>query len=139
MFPLTFSALPCYPLTAPFPPLFSPATADTYCYCAPQVLRYQGPVGGPGMPEMLQLSAALVGRGLDTSVALITDGRFSGASHGIMVGHICPEAALGGPIAAVCAGDIIAYPMIHMQSLPSCRLALLVIYNRLHIASRTCY
>ena len=103
------------------------------------MLRYQGPVGGPGMPEMLQLSAALVGRGLDTSVALITDGRFSGASHGIMVGHICPEAALGGPIAAVCAGDIIAYPMIHMQSLPSCRLALLVIYNRLHIASRTCY
>ena len=75
------------------------------------VLRYQGPKGGPGMPEMLQLSGALVGRGLDQEVALITDGRFSGASHGIMVGHLAPEAAVGGPIAAVQAGDMISYDL----------------------------
>lgn len=69
------------------------------------VLRYEGPRGGPGMREMLGVTAALVGRGLESSVALVTDGRFSGATHGLMAGHVAPEAAVGGPIAAVCDGD----------------------------------
>jgi dihydroxy-acid dehydratase len=69
------------------------------------VIRYEGPVGGPGMQEMLQVTAALVGEGLGDSVALITDGRFSGGTHGLMIGHIAPEAALGGPIAIVQEGD----------------------------------
>ena len=69
------------------------------------VIRQEGPVGGPGMREMLAVTAALVGRGLSDSVALITDGRFSGATHGFMVGHVAPEAALGGPIAFVRDGD----------------------------------
>jgi dihydroxy-acid dehydratase len=71
------------------------------------VIRNEGPVGGPGMREMLGVTAALVGRGLGDSCALITDGRFSGATHGLMVGHIAPEAARGGPIAAVREGDTI--------------------------------
>ena len=71
------------------------------------VIRYEGPAGGPGMREMLGVTAALVGEGLGDSVALITDGRFSGATHGLMVGHISPEAARGGPIAALRDGDII--------------------------------
>jgi dihydroxy-acid dehydratase len=71
------------------------------------VIRYEGPVGGPGMQEMLGVTAALVGEGLGDSVALITDGRFSGGTHGLMIGHIAPEAALGGPIAAVQEGDTI--------------------------------
>ena len=71
------------------------------------VIRYEGPVGGPGMREMLSPGAALVGLGLGTKVALVTDGRFSGASHGIMCGHVTPEAAVGGPLAAVRDGDII--------------------------------
>jgi len=71
------------------------------------VIRYEGPAGGPGMREMLQITAALVGEGLGSSVALITDGRFSGATHGLMVGHICPEAVRGGPIAAVREGDTV--------------------------------
>ena len=71
------------------------------------VIRYEGPVGGPGMQEMLQVTAALVGEGLGDSVSLITDGRFSGGTHGLMIGHIAPEAALGGPIAAVEEGDTI--------------------------------
>jgi dihydroxy-acid dehydratase len=71
------------------------------------VIRYEGPVGGPGMREMLQVTGALVGEGLGDSVALITDGRFSGATHGLMVGHIAPEAARGGPLAAVRDGDTI--------------------------------
>jgi dihydroxy-acid dehydratase len=71
------------------------------------VIRYEGPVGGPGMREMLAVTGALVGAGLGDSVALITDGRFSGATHGFMVAHVTPEAALGGPIAAVRNGDII--------------------------------
>ncbi len=71
------------------------------------VIRYEGPVGGPGMQEMLQVTAALVGEGLGDSVALITDGRFSGGTHGLMIGHIAPEAALGGPIAVVEEGDIV--------------------------------
>ncbi|WP_221569088.1 dihydroxy-acid dehydratase [Alkalihalobacillus sp. TS-13] len=71
------------------------------------VIRYEGPKGGPGMPEMLAPTAAIAGRGLDKKVALITDGRFSGASRGISVGHISPEAAEGGPIAFVQDGDSI--------------------------------
>jgi dihydroxy-acid dehydratase len=71
------------------------------------VIRYEGPVGGPGMREMLGVTAALVGEGLGDSVALITDGRFSGATHGLMVGHVAPEAARGGPIAALRDGDSI--------------------------------
>jgi dihydroxy-acid dehydratase len=71
------------------------------------VIRYEGPSGGPGMREMLHVTAALVGAGLGDSVALITDGRFSGATHGLMVGHIAPEAAKGGPIAALQDGDVI--------------------------------
>ena len=69
------------------------------------VIRYEGPVGGPGMQEMLGVTAALVGEGLGDVVALITDGRFSGGTHGLMIGHIAPEAALGGPIAIVEEGD----------------------------------
>jgi dihydroxy-acid dehydratase len=69
------------------------------------VIRYEGPVGGPGMQEMLSVTAALVGEGLGDSVALITDGRFSGGTHGLMIGHIAPEAALGGPIGLVEEND----------------------------------
>ncbi len=71
------------------------------------VIRYEGPKGGPGMPEMLAPTSAIMGRGLGTKVALITDGRFSGASRGISIGHISPEAAEGGPIALIENGDII--------------------------------
>jgi dihydroxy-acid dehydratase len=71
------------------------------------VIRYEGPAGGPGMREMLHVTAALVGEGLGDGVALITDGRFSGATHGLMAGHVAPEAARGGPIAAVRDGDLI--------------------------------
>jgi dihydroxy-acid dehydratase len=69
------------------------------------VVRYEGPAGGPGMREMLGITAALVGEGLGESVALLTDGRFSGGTHGLMVGHVAPEAALGGPIGLVREGD----------------------------------
>jgi dihydroxy-acid dehydratase len=69
------------------------------------VIRYEGPVGGPGMREMLAVTAALVGRGLGDQVALVTDGRFSGATHGFMIGHVAPEAAVGGPIAYLRDGD----------------------------------
>jgi len=71
------------------------------------VVRYEGPAGGPGMREMLHVTAALVGEGLGDSVALVTDGRFSGATHGLMVGHVAPEAARGGPIAALADGDLV--------------------------------
>jgi dihydroxy-acid dehydratase len=71
------------------------------------VVRYEGPKGGPGMREMLAVTAALVGQGLKDSVALITDGRFSGASHGLMIGHTSPEAMVGGPLALVKEGDTI--------------------------------
>ncbi|HXZ79840.1 MAG TPA: dihydroxy-acid dehydratase [Terriglobales bacterium] len=71
------------------------------------VIRYEGPRGGPGMREMLAVTAAITGAGLGESVALLTDGRFSGATHGFMAGHVAPEAAYGGPIAAVRDGDII--------------------------------
>ena len=73
------------------------------------VIRYEGPKGGPGMREMLAVTAALVGAGLGDSVALLTDGRFSGATRGLMAGHVAPEAANGGPIAAVADGDIITF------------------------------
>jgi dihydroxy-acid dehydratase len=73
------------------------------------VIRYEGPVGGPGMREMLGVTAALVGEGLGEQVALLTDGRFSGATRGLMAGHIAPEAALGGPIALVKEGDPIVF------------------------------
>src|SRR6185312_8436305 len=69
------------------------------------VIRNEGPSGGPGMREMLQVTAAIVGEGLGEEVALLTDGRFSGATRGLMVGHVAPEAAKGGPIAAVHDGD----------------------------------
>jgi dihydroxy-acid dehydratase len=71
------------------------------------VIRYEGPAGGPGMREMLHVTAALVGAGLGDAVALVTDGRFSGATHGLMVGHVSPEAARGGPLAAVEEGDLL--------------------------------
>ena len=71
------------------------------------VIRYEGPKGGPGMREMLAVTGALVGQGLGESIALITDGRFSGATHGLMVGHVAPEAASGGPIAFLRDGDIV--------------------------------
>ncbi len=73
------------------------------------VIRYEGPAGGPGMREMLGVTAAIVGAGLGDSVALLTDGRFSGATHGLMAGHVAPEAAKGGPIAAVKNGDTITF------------------------------
>ncbi|HEY7474420.1 MAG TPA: dihydroxy-acid dehydratase [Vicinamibacterales bacterium] len=84
------------------------------------VVRYEGPRGGPGMREMLAVTAALVGRGLGESVALVTDGRFSGATRGLMVGHVAPEAAMSGPIAAVRDGDTIEL------DIPSRRLSLAV-------------
>jgi dihydroxy-acid dehydratase len=71
------------------------------------VIRYEGPSGGPGMREMLAVTAAIVGAGLGDSVALVTDGRFSGATRGFMVGHVAPEASRGGPLAAVRDGDMI--------------------------------
>ena len=69
------------------------------------VIRNEGPAGGPGMREMLSVTGALIGRGLGPSVALVTDGRFSGATRGLMVGHVAPEAARGGPLALVADGD----------------------------------
>jgi dihydroxy-acid dehydratase len=71
------------------------------------VIRYEGPKGGPGMQEMLSPTAALAGMGMDKEVALITDGRFSGASRGSAIGHVSPEAAAKGPIAAIQEGDTI--------------------------------
>src|SRR5690349_3943889 len=71
------------------------------------VIRYEGPKGGPGMREMLATTAALYGQGMGAKVALITDGRFSGASRGFCVGHVGPEAAVGGPIALLRDGDMI--------------------------------
>jgi dihydroxy-acid dehydratase len=73
------------------------------------VIRYEGPAGSPGMPEMLAVTGALVGQGLGDSVALMTDGRFSGATHGFMAGHVAPEAVRGGPIAALREGDIVVF------------------------------
>jgi dihydroxy-acid dehydratase len=73
------------------------------------VIRYEGPRGGPGMREMLGVTGALVGEGLGDSVGLLTDGRFSGATHGLMAGHVAPEAARGGPIAAIADGDTVVF------------------------------
>ena len=73
------------------------------------VIRYEGPKGGPGMREMLGVTAAIAGTGLGPKVALLTDGRFSGATHGLMAGHVAPEAAVGGPIAAIRDGDMIVF------------------------------
>jgi dihydroxy-acid dehydratase len=73
------------------------------------VIRNEGPKGGPGMREMLGVTAAIVGEGLGGSVALLTDGRFSGATRGLMAGHVSPEAALGGPITGVRDGDMIHF------------------------------
>ena len=77
------------------------------------VIRYEGPKGGPGMREMLAVTAAIVGQGLGEHVALITDGRFSGATRGLMIGHVAPEAAVGGPIALVKDGDIIIIDILN--------------------------
>jgi dihydroxy-acid dehydratase len=82
------------------------------------VIRYEGPVGGPGMREMLAPTSAIIGAGLGDSVGLITDGRFSGGTYGMVVGHVAPEAAVGGPIALVEEGD----PII----IDACRLLLAV-------------
>jgi dihydroxy-acid dehydratase len=71
------------------------------------VIRYEGPRGGPGMREMLGVTGAIVGAGLSDSVALVTDGRFSGATHGFMIAHVAPEAYSGGPIAALAEGDTV--------------------------------
>lgn len=71
------------------------------------VIRYEGPRGGPGMREMLGITGAIVGAGLGETVALVTDGRFSGGTRGLMIGHVAPEAALGGPLAALCDGDVV--------------------------------
>jgi dihydroxy-acid dehydratase len=79
------------------------------------VIRYEGPRGGPGMREMLGVTSAIVGKGLSESVALVTDGRFSGATRGFMVGHVAPEAAVGGPIAAVREGDLITIDIVSRQ------------------------
>ncbi len=84
------------------------------------VIRYEGPKGGPGMPEMLSPTAAIMGMGLGKEVALITDGRFSGGTHGAAVGHVSPEAADGGPIALVQEGDMIEI------DIPNRRIELLV-------------
>ena len=79
------------------------------------VIRYEGPKGGPGMREMLNPTSAIAGMGLGSTVALITDGRFSGASRGASIGHVSPEAAVGGPIALVEEGDIIAIDIPNMK------------------------
>ena len=84
------------------------------------VIRYEGPRGGPGMREMLTPTSSIAGMGLDREVALITDGRFSGATKGASIGHVSPEAAVGGPIALVEEGDIISI------DIPGRRLDLLV-------------
>ena len=84
------------------------------------VIRYEGPKGGPGMREMLNPTSALAGMGLDKTVALITDGRFSGASRGASIGHVSPEAASGGPIGLVYEGDEIAI------DIPNASITLLV-------------
>ena len=84
------------------------------------VIRYEGPKGGPGMREMLKPTSAICGMTMGSDVALITDGRFSGATRGAAIGHICPEAAQGGPIALVEEGDQISI------DIPACKIELLV-------------
>jgi dihydroxy-acid dehydratase len=90
------------------------------------VVRYEGPKGGPGMREMLGVTAAIVGQGLGQSVALLTDGRFSGATRGLMAGHVAPEAARGGPIALVRDGDRITFDIARRRldlEVPAAELA----------------
>ena len=84
------------------------------------VIRYEGPKGGPGMREMLNPTSAIAGMGLDKEVALITDGRFSGATRGASIGHVSPEAALGGPIAFIEEGDMVSI------DIPGCKIEMLV-------------
>ena len=79
------------------------------------IIRYEGPKGGPGMREMLSPTAAIMGRGLGDQVALITDGRFSGGSHGFVVGHVTPEAHVGGPLAVVEDGDTVTIDAVAKQ------------------------
>ena len=79
------------------------------------MIRFEGPKGGPGMREMLAPTSAVMGRGLGKDVALITDGRFSGGSHGFVVGHITPEAYVGGPIAVIKNGDTITIDTLKRQ------------------------
>ena len=79
------------------------------------VIRYEGPKGGPGMPEMLTPTSAIMGAGLGNDVAMITDGRFSGGSHGFIIGHVVPEAQEGGPIALIKTGDLIVINAEHNQ------------------------
>ena len=90
------------------------------------VIRYEGPQGGPGMREMLGVTSAIVGAGLGETVALLTDGRFSGATHGLMAGHVAPEAAKGGPIAAVQNGDMIT------MDIPARRLDVNISLEEIH-------
>jgi dihydroxy-acid dehydratase len=77
------------------------------------IIRYEGPTGGPGMPEMLKPTSAIMGAGLGEHVAMITDGRFSGGSHGFIVGHVVPEAQVGGPIAVVRDGDVVTLDAVN--------------------------
>ena len=79
------------------------------------VIRFEGPKGGPGMPEMLTPTSAIMGAGLGSDVALITDGRFSGGSHGFIIGHVVPEAQEGGPIALVEDGDVITIDAVESR------------------------
>jgi dihydroxy-acid dehydratase len=79
------------------------------------VIRYEGPKGGPGMREMLGVTGAVVGAGLSDTVALVTDGRFSGATRGLMAGHVAPEAAAAGPIAAVHEGDTVVFDIANRK------------------------
>ena len=79
------------------------------------VIRYEGPKGGPGMPEMLKPTSAIIGSGLGKDVALITDGRFSGGTYGLVVGHITPEAYVGGNIALVRNNDVISMMQLIIQ------------------------
>ena len=93
---------PLPPSPIPLPPPFSPPLQGSVI-----VIRYEGPKGGPGMPEMLTPTSAIMGAGLGKDCALITDGRFSGGSHGFCIGHVAPEAQVGGPIGLVVDGDVI--------------------------------
>ena len=88
------------------------------------VIRYEGPQGGPGMREMLAVTSAIAGAGMIADVALITDGRFSGGSHGIVVGHMAPEAQAGGPVAAIEEGDIITCALCRGRSRRCCARSL---------------
>lgn len=91
------------------------------------IIRYEGPKGGPGMPEMLTPTSAIMGAGLGHDVAMLTDGRFSGGSHGFIIGHITPEAQVGGPLALVEDGDIISIncntKVINLESVTPAELA----------------